>query len=177
MRDYIPTANEFLTILNQLGIPHAVVGGVAAGIWSEERVTKDVDFTIAMDESQWIRLQEALKNQPETEVFQTSFDTGEKVPFLIRLRYKGVIIDLLTSLTPYQDLLIKRRITKEVWGYTIDVASTEDVILLKLLAHRGQDMVDIQKMLQHIKNLDLAYIEKWVKEWEVAEYWEQVKSG
>ncbi len=177
MRDYIPTTNEFLKILNQLGIEHAVIGGVATGVWSEERLTKDIDFTIAMNESQWTSLQEALKNCSETEVFQTSFDPGEKVPFLIRIRYKGVIIDLLTSLTPYQDLLIKRRITTEVWGYTIDVASAEDIILLKLLAHRGQDMVDIQKIVQHIKNLDLAYIEKWVKEWEVADYWEKVKNG
>lgn len=175
MREYIQTANEFLGILNKIGIEHAIIGGVAAGMWSEERTTKDIDFTVSMNEAQWPLLKEALEAHPETSVFQTSFDSGEKIPFLVRLRYKGIIIDLLASLTPYQDLLIQRKVTTNVWGYTVNVASAEDIILLKLLAHRGQDIVDLKKIFKFVKQLDHDYIDHWAKVWEVSDLWEKIK--
>lgn len=42
-------AREFSQKLTDLGIPHALIGGLAASAWSEPRATKDVDFLVPTD--------------------------------------------------------------------------------------------------------------------------------
>src|SRR5258706_12136234 len=47
--------------LDELGIPAAVVGGIAASLLGRPRVTKDVDVVALVPESEWPRLLEARR--------------------------------------------------------------------------------------------------------------------
>ena len=40
----------------------------------------------------------------------------------------------------------------------------EDLIIMKMIAHRPQDMIDVQTILQTYPRLDRKRIQKWVKE-------------
>ncbi len=175
LREYLTVAKEFVKHLNSLNISHALIGGVGTSLWSEERFTKDVDFTVAMDSKQWPLLEAALAKDPDAKIFKTNTDSGETVPYLIRLTYKAITIDLLTAQAPFQALLLTRKLLKKVDDTDFYLATAEDIIILKLLANRAQDRTDIGKILLHVKKLDFPYIEQWATTWEVLDLWHQIQ--
>ena len=75
------------------------------------------------------------------------------------LSFRGIRIDWLKPVIPlYQHVL--DRATEETWlGHPICVASAEGLILLKLLAYRTQDQLDIENLVAaHRDTLDLDWI-------------------
>jgi hypothetical protein len=74
--------------------------------------------------------------------------------------YQGIRIDWLKVVLPaFQHVL--DRATEESWlGHRIRVASPEGLILLKLLAFRTQDLLDIENLVAaHRGALDVAWIQ------------------
>ena len=54
----------------------------------------------------------------------------------------------------------------------------EDLIILKAVAHRGKDLLDIQGILKSQPDLDRTRIERWVRDFatalEMPELWEDI---
>jgi len=76
------------------------------------------------------------------------------------LSYHGIRIDWLEPVIPaYQHVL--EHATEETWlDHKIRVASAEGLILLKLLAFRTQDQLDIENLAAaHRDHLDVAWIQ------------------
>lgn len=167
---------EFVDVLNRLHIGYALIGGMALAAWSEQRFTKDIDFTVTLDAKKWEALQAFLKNSPDVTINKLAYDpqASNVVPYLVRIKYKEELVDLISSLTPYQESLLARRVEVDILGERIFVASPEDIIVTKLIAKRTQDIADIEKLLRSINNLDLAYIQKWAREWEVLDLWNKL---
>lgn len=161
------TLPAFIALLETHSIPYALIGGMAVGYWSEERFTKDVDLTIALNRETWRKLQALLNNDPEFKVDKICTDSGEVLPYLVRLGYRGCDIDLIVSLTEFQEELLSRSVSIDLYNAKIRIASPEDIIVCKLIAARSQDLVDIEKMIQFLSDLDFSYIEKWAKVWEI----------
>ena len=59
----------------------------------------------------------------------------------------------------------------------VRIAAPEDVIVLKLIAGRAQDVADIEAILAAKPSLDEAYLEEWVEFWGVRELWRRVRVG
>ena len=81
-----------------------------------------------------------------------------------RLSYHGIRIDWLKPVIPVY-LHILARATEEAWlDQPIRIASAEGLILLKLLAFRSQDQLDIENLVAaNADKLDLD----WIKtEWQ-----------
>ncbi|MGB8983188.1 MAG: hypothetical protein WCC12_15035 [Anaerolineales bacterium] len=55
----------------------------------------------------------------------------------------------------------------------------EDLVILKAIAHRPKDLLDIREIVLNNPNLDLARIERWVKDFaqllETPELWGQIE--
>lgn len=49
-------------------------------------------------------------------------------------------------------------------GVSIRVASPEDIIVMKAVAGRGRDIVDIENILQACPDLDVERVRRWVRE-------------
>jgi hypothetical protein len=75
----------------------------------------------------------------------------------------GVIVDFLLTLPGYEEQIIKRAVTRDLGGWSIQVCSAEDLIIQKVVAGRGRDWLDVEELLiaQHDK-LDETYIEDWL---------------
>ena len=169
-------ALDFLDILADLRIDYALIGGVAVGFWSQERFTKDIDFTVALNEALWLELEAYLKNSGDVRIdlIATDKENAPGLPYLIRLKFKEAFIDLIVSLTDFQKSLLQRKIPVDFSGKKIFIASPEDIIVSKLIANRSQDLVDIESLVTHLENLDSAYIEKWAREWDALKTWTQI---
>jgi hypothetical protein len=76
------------------------------------------------------------------------------------LSFRDIPVEWLKPAIPlYRHVL--DRATEESWlGHPVRVASAEGLILLKLLAYRPQDVVDIENLVAaHRETLDLAWIQ------------------
>lgn len=153
-------------LLDRLKIKYVVIGGVAVSYWSEPRSTKDLDLTILVDEQGWINLSRELKKMGAK--FNTSqTPEGETIPDLVRMNLQGELVDLQMSKTPYQNESIRRGLKRKCREKKVRVASAEDLFVLKLLASRPLDLVDLESLTVHNPKLDFDYITKWCQEWEM----------
>lgn len=111
-------------MLTTLGVPHALIGGLAVGVHGHPRATKDVDFLVG------------------TEAFERT------APFLI---YRTELVDVarigfsdLMAVPPEYPFLGEEM----AMGEGVPVISLNALILMKLLAFRKQDQADVQALLR-----------------------------
>lgn len=139
-------------------VPYAVIGGLAAGFRSQPRFTKDMDFLLQVPQLQLPGVLDSLRERG------FEFDTTTTIRewtqhHMTALSYHGIRVDWLKPVIPLYQHVIDRA-TEEVWlNHPIRVASAEGLILIKLLAFRTQDQLDIENLVAvHRPTLDIAWI-------------------
>jgi hypothetical protein len=135
-------ARRVSAALVELGIPHALVGGLAVGIHGYPRVTKDVDFLVGP---------EAFA---ETEPLLRFRDELADV-------VRWGVIDLIAAL-PEDPIL-----AGEVRHGSVDaipVAGIEVLVVMKLRAGRTQDTADVEALVR--AGADVASIVDFIKRFE-----------
>ncbi|MCI0737646.1 MAG: nucleotidyltransferase [Gemmataceae bacterium] len=155
LRDGLAAAAETLA---HRRVSYAVIGGMAAGYRSQPRFTKDIDFLLRVPQVELPALLESLQKKGfEFDELTTIREWTQE--HMTTLSYHGIRVDWLKPVIPvYQHIL--ERATDENWlNHTIRVASAEGLILLKLLAFRTQDLLDIENLVAaQRERLDLAWI-------------------
>ena len=159
---------ELAHILERHRIRYCLVGGVAAGFRSEPRFTSDIDFLLEVPQL----VLPGLLNELHERGFTLDLESAIRnwiQESMIAFYFRDVRIDWLKPVLPcYQHALDRGSI--ESWtGVPIRVSSAESLILIKLLAFRTQDQLDIENLVAaNCQQLDLDWIKK---EWEtVAEF-------
>jgi Nucleotidyl transferase AbiEii toxin, Type IV TA system len=161
--DLIAGSLQLAEALQQAGVRYALIGGLAAGYRTHPRFTRDIDFLLQVPQLTLPSLLEELSRR--------GFNLDPTVTIrewtrehMTTLSYRGIRVDWLKPVIPiYQHVL--DRATEETWlNRPIRVASAEGLILIKLLAYRTQDRLDIENLVAaHRDTLDLAWIRS---EWE-----------
>ena len=140
-------------------INYAVIGGMATTFRGQPRTTKDIDFLLQVPQLQLPGLLDELTARgftcnPVTTIREWTQE------HMTTLSFRGIRIDWLKPVIPlYQHVL--DRATEETWlGRPVRVASAEGLILLKLLAYRTQDQLDIENLVAaHRETLDLDWVQ------------------
>lgn len=139
-------------------VQYAVIGGMAAGYRSQPRFTKDIDFLLHIPQIDLPPLLETLEKRG------FAFDTLATIrewtqQHMTTLSYHGIRIDWLKPVIPAYQHILDRAIEETWLNHRIRVASTEGLILLKLLAFRTQDLLDIENLVAaHRETLDMDWI-------------------
>jgi len=152
-----------IAAMDHFKVSYALIGGMATSYRSQPRFTKDIDFLVKVPHLVLAPLLEDLRCRSFE--FDTLATIGEWTQHhMVVLSYHGIRIDWLEPLIPTY-LHILDRATEETWlGQPIRIASTEGLILLKLLAYRIQDQVDIENLVA--ANRDTLNLE-WIRaEWQ-----------
>lgn len=144
-------------------IRYCVIGGIAAGYWGNPRYTKDMDFAV-VSRSQGLKpLAEQLKKD--------GFKVVGKGEGQIHVVQKGSLhfqADLILAETDYQDWVVQRAVPVPMFSIEAPICSAEDLIVLKLIANRRQDLLDIENIIKNKSlKLDKAYLKKWFEVWEL----------
>lgn len=152
-------ALELADALNQFQLNYALIGGLAAGYRTHARFTRDVDFLLAIPQITLPPLLEDLSKRGFSFDLMTAIREFTQEHMTV-LSYHGIRIDWLKPVIPAY-LHVLERATEETWqGHKIRVASAEGLILLKLLAFRTQDQLDIENLAAaHRDHLDVAWIQ------------------
>jgi hypothetical protein len=169
------------TALDELGIPTALMGGLAVTAWDRIRATEDVDFLIAADGTDPDTLLRSLQDRgyvPKKLPAVTDFD-GERV---MQLRYQppgkfyDFQVDLFLAESEYHRTALARRVPFRLPdGETVvPIVTCEDLIIFKLRADRPIDRGDIIGLLEANRDaLDFAYLRRWVTAPALREMWRE----
>lgn len=160
--DAYTVAERLANALDAGGIPYAVGGAIAFGVWADPRGTYDVDINLFIDHP---ALDAALDVLTAAGV-QFDRDAARKADVegdVIVGRYAGMRIDLFTPSIPFAwEAMSTRRRLRGPSGEAYYL-SPEAIAIFKLLFFRGKDIVDVEKLVEvQGGDLDRAYIRGWM---------------
>jgi len=157
---------DAVRVLDDLGIPYAVMGGFAVRAWGIPRPTYDVDLAVAVDEA---GLEQLLSGLAEA---------GFDVPDEFRRGFRDIIadmrkvkvtrfvegsvweVDLFVAEGRFFEAAMPRRRPCPLEGRAVQTLAPEDVIALKLLAYRRKDQLDVEEILKVTPELDVDHLRR-----------------
>jgi hypothetical protein len=171
---------DFTRLFNELSIPYVVMGGIAVRVYGIPRPTYDIDITIAIGRPRLPALYDAIRQIgyfiPES-YEQGWVDQVAGMPLVkarLYLGERGVDIDLFLAESQYQQQLLVRRRQEAFGESSVWLVSPEDLVLLKLLAHRPRDLADIGDILFTQGQLEETYMRHWAERLGVLDGLEEV---
>lgn len=146
-------------------VRYCLIGGIAAGYWGTPRYTKDMDFTV-------VSLSGGLKPLMK-QMKKDGFKVVDKGQSQIQVVQKGSLhfqADIILVEMDYQDWVVQRAKQVSIFDIMVPICSPEDLIILKLIANRRQDLLDVENILKaQGPQLDQNYLRTWLAFWELEE--------
>ncbi len=170
--------------LDQAGIPYMLTGSFASAYYGFPRSSQDIDLIIEATPAQ---LQTFFQFLPSDEYYadlEMALQARERQSlFNVIDLLTGWKIDLIFRKSrPFSEEEFERRQPVVLQGFTIFVASAEDVVVAKLeWAKRAQsrrhieDVAGILRMRWDV--LEHAYLEKWIVELGLATEWKDARQA
>ena len=161
-------------LLDGLGIRWVLIGALAANRYRiTTRLTQDVDLLLAGVGPGFEHLERELA--AEGWAVRRATPGGE----ILRLRHPELgAADLIVAQTEYEHVAIQRARQEPLGvGRDVLVLAPEDVIVLKLIAGRAQDVADIEAILTAKPILDESHIEEWAEFWGALDLWRRLRGG
>lgn len=97
---------------------------------------------------------------------------------LLRHQESGINVDISMGMLPFEIEAVAHGIIHQVGQLAIRLPTPEDLIILKAVAHRPKDLLDIQAIVESHLNLDTKRIKYWVQEFarvlEMPEIWDDI---
>jgi predicted nucleotidyltransferase len=155
--------------LESAGIPYMIIGGQAVLLYGEPRLTRDIDITLGVNVNRLETLLDvtrrlSLKPLPED---VSAFVHKTMVLPAIDER-TGIRVDFIFSFTPYESQAIQRAKKVSILDRDVCFAAVEDLIIHKIFAGRSRDIEDVRNVLMKNPDLDIRYIEEWLKAFDAA---------
>lgn len=157
-------------ILDREKIPFAFIGGVALSAWGIPRGTFDMDVTVSVEPTRVGALLSAVEKDGLVvdPVFARGFRDRvagmEKIHVHLPTGATLMAVDMFFAETPFLRSVLSRRRTVDLGRGPVPVCAAADLILLKLLADRLKDRVDVENVITAQGVPERAYLEKWAGE-------------
>ena len=143
------------------GVPGMVIGGVAASILGRPRATRDVDAVVWAPEAAWpgfLAAAVAVGLRPRVSD-PLAFARTSRV-LLLRHEASGVDVDISFGSLPFEEEAIRRARSTMVAGVEVPLVTPEDLVILKAVANRPRDHVDIEAIIAAQPALDRRRIRR-----------------
>ena len=185
LRDLLPVLSSLAEWFKVEKVSYTIIGGVAMGLIAQARATQDVDAVV------WLDLKDAAEFINSGRRFGFVPRLEDVVDFarrsrvlLLRHSDTQINVDLSCGVLPFEREMIDRATEFKTSELILKVATPEDLIITKAVAHRGRDLIDVDNLLTIYPDLDLPRIRYWVSEFadvlempELVEDWEDLLKG
>ena len=160
--DPFVAAEEIAAALEAAGLPYAIGGSMAYGIWGDPRGTNDVDVNIFVDATQFEATLDALERagvRIDREVaLQGMADGGQFMGWAGPWR-----VDVYTPSIDFSWEAGRTRRLAAFEGRHRWYLSAEAIAVFKLLYLRSKDRADLQRLLAvQGRRLDAPYVRRWI---------------
>lgn len=167
-------------LLDQFEERGVIIGGIATGFLGKPRFTVDLDAIFLASLRDIPKILELAKKEGIEARTQDAAEFAKRSRVLL-LQHKesGINIDISLGVLPFEEEVVDRSILHNVGLFSVRLPTPEDLIILKAVAHRSKDLLDIREIVLNNPNLDVPRIERWVKEFakllETPELWGQIE--
>jgi hypothetical protein len=151
--------------LESRGISYMVIGGQAALLYGEARLTKDIDVTLGVGPDRWEEITGLVKHAGWEVLAGKDFSERTMVLPCVH-RASGIRLDLIFSHSVYELQAMERVRRVEVGKALVRFAAVEDLVIHKVVAGRPRDLEDVWSILAKNPALDVAYIRRWLAEFD-----------
>jgi hypothetical protein len=164
MTEVIHAASELQAVCQAQGWQFCFIGGLALQHWGEPRETVDADLTLRTGfggEEPFIRI--LLAHFAPRIPDAAQFALQRRV--LLLQSDNGVGLDIALGGLPFEELVVQRASYFDFPPRTpLRICSAEDLVVLKSFAGRGQDWVDVERIIvRQTGKLDWAYIQEQLR--------------
>jgi Nucleotidyl transferase of unknown function (DUF2204) len=146
-----------------------IVGGVAVSFLGRARFTQDIDALAILPESMWER---ALATAPDFGIVARISDAmafaRRSHVFLMKHKESSIDIDLILGRLSFEQASVDNAVIHRFGGLDIPLPRVEDLLIMKAVAHRPQDMLDVQALLRMNPGVDVDMVRRWVREFGIA---------
>lgn len=152
-------------VLTGNGVPYCLVGGLAVSIVARPRTTEDIDLAVDIDPARRDELESLLKEQfraVQTKAHVLDFENARvwRAVLGVEEHEEGIIIvDFIFGDNPVHRNASQHADQLGFSGTVIPVAKPEDLVVMKLLAGRTKDQLDVEAIREELaEDLDEDYI-------------------
>ena len=157
---FVGSLGRVTKLLQAHNLEFALIGGLASSIRGRVRITADIDIVVDCDAAKAVELLEGLDGDlyrpfvvdPQLSIRQFYILPIEDVK-------SGIRIDLAIGVSGFEKMVVQR--ASAPVGYSVPVATAEDLLLMKLMAGRTQDVSDVKGIVDlNRDSIDWRYCER-----------------
>ena len=82
---------------------------------------------------------------------------------LLRHAESGINVDVILGMLPFEEEAVRRGAMHPAGPLHLRLPTPEDLIIMKAVAHRPKDLLDIQGIIRRNPEVDRQRIERWVR--------------
>jgi hypothetical protein len=148
--------------LRALGLGWYLFGAQAVAAYGVPRTTTDIDVTVDLGAASTAALANALvANGFALRSTDAAFTEANRV-LLVRHLASGWSVDVIIAGPGLEAVFLERAIATRLGRRTIPVIAPDDLVALKVLAHRRKDQDDVIGILRNYPALDRARLRETV---------------
>lgn len=91
----------------------------------------------------------------------------------------GVAVDVSLGVLPFEEEMIARSKLHVIGELSLRLPTPEDLVILKAVAHRPKDLLDVAEVVKNNPDLDRKRVEAWVREFaallDMPQIWEDLQ--
>jgi predicted nucleotidyltransferase len=176
-REPLESLQRLLARIDNRGV---IIGGAAVSVLGKARYTEDIDAMFLLSVKDIPQLLEAASEEGiEPRIENAAEFAGKSRVVLLRHVISNTNIDISLGVLTFEQEMVDRSVVHDVDAtLQLRLPTPEDLIILKAVAHRPKDLEDIRILAEKYENLDVARIEKWVKQFadvlEMPSLWDDI---
>lgn len=158
-----PAIRALCNLFKTSDVPGMIIGGVAASIHGQARATEDVDAAVLLDErhlNHFVKLAAVEGLRPR--ISDAIAFAQRNAVLLLEHPKSGVSVDIVLGRLPFERYAVEHATCVKIDDLVVPVA-TPDLIVMKAVAHRPQDLQDIRVIVTSNPRLDVKRIRKEVR--------------
>lgn len=174
MAERVPTSllgalADLVKWLESAQISAMVIGGVASSFLGRPRMTQDVDALAILPENKWDAATEAARNFGIVPRIDQAVDFARRSRvLLLKHAQSDIAIDVILGGLPFEQEAVDRARAHLVGDITVRLPRVEDLIIMKVIAHRDKDMQDVEGLLDAHPEVNFDEIRQYVSEFATA---------
>jgi hypothetical protein len=155
--------------LESAGVPAMIVGGIAASILGRPRATRDIDALAVASDEQWTQLLGSSETHGIVPRIDDPLEFARRTRvLLLRHTESGIDIDIILSGLAFEAEAVSRATVHELGGVRVRLPQVEDLLIMKAIAHRPQDLRDIEGLLDVFPAANVESVRRWVRDFAAA---------
>jgi hypothetical protein len=160
---------DLVSWLDEANVPSIIIGGVAASVLGQPRLTQDVDALAILPEADWTNVAAAAVRHGIAPRIENALEFARRSRVLLmRHVTSGIDIDLTFGGLSFEEMAVRNGETHEIGGLRIRLPRVEDLLIMKAVARRPKDLQDIEALLSTHPDADIAFVRRWVAEFAAA---------